>query len=82
MTKEYTLSGNTFTNLIMSESLAEDGVVTVYAKWGHKVTFLDYDGTVLNVQAVLGGKSAVAPSDPSRNGYTFYGWDKDITNVT
>jgi hypothetical protein len=33
MTKEYILSGGTFTNLKMSEDLAADGVVTVYAKW-------------------------------------------------
>ncbi len=82
MTKEYILSGGTFTNLKMSEDLAADGVVTVYAKWWYKVTFYDYDGKVLNVQAVLSGKSAVPPTDPSRNGYTFSGWNADITNVT
>ena len=46
------------------------------------VTFVDWDGTVLDVQTVGWGGSAVAPPDPEREGYTFTGWDADFTNVT
>ena len=45
------------------------------------VTFLDWDGTVLKTEQVEQGKSATAPADPSREGYTFKGWDKDFSNV-
>jgi uncharacterized repeat protein (TIGR02543 family) len=48
----------------------------------HTVTFVDYDGTELKTEVVEEGKSATAPEDPSRDGYTFTGWDKDFTNVT
>ena len=48
----------------------------------HTVTFVDYDGAELKTEVVEEGKSATAPEDPSRKGYTFTGWDKDYTNVT
>gem|GEM_PF-6045358 len=48
----------------------------------HTVTFKDWDGTVLKTQTVNDGAAATAPSDPSRMGYTFTGWDKAFDNVT
>ena len=45
------------------------------------VTFQDWDGTVLKTEQVEQGKSATAPADPTREGYTFKGWDKDFSNV-
>ena len=45
------------------------------------VTFLDWDGTVLKTEQVEQGKSATAPTAPTREGYTFKGWDKDFSNV-
>ena len=47
----------------------------------HTVTFVDWDGTVIDVQTVEDGASAAAPADPVREGYTFIGWDTDFTNV-
>lgn len=46
-----------------------------------KVTFLDANGKVIEVQNVdaLGDAKI---SNPSMDGYTFIGWDKDFTNVT
>lgn len=46
------------------------------------VTFVDYDGTVLKAETVESGKSATAPTDPTRDGYAFTGWDKSFDNVT
>ena len=45
------------------------------------VTFQDWDGAVLKTEQVEQGKSATAPADPTREGYTFKGWDKDFSNV-
>ena len=48
----------------------------------YTVTFKDYDGTVLSTQTIEEGHDAVAPADPTRNGYTFKGWSKSFTNVS
>ena len=48
----------------------------------HTVIFKDWDGTELKRETVADGASATAPSDPSRSGYVFAGWDKSFTNVT
>lgn len=45
------------------------------------VNFMDWDGTSLKTEKVRQGKSATAPADPIREGYTFIGWDKDFSNV-
>jgi uncharacterized repeat protein (TIGR02543 family) len=62
------------------------GDVTLYARWTHNkytVTFVDHDGTVLDTQQVNHNGNATAPAeDPTREGYTFMGWDKEFTNVT
>ncbi|MCL2632118.1 MAG: InlB B-repeat-containing protein, partial [Coriobacteriia bacterium] len=64
--------------------------VTVTANWAavlpaaevtYTVTFVDFDGTVLSTQTVTPGASAVAPADPTRDGFIFTGWDTDFTNV-
>ena len=46
------------------------------------VTFVDWDGTVLSSVKVTPGEAATAPADPTREGYTFIGWDKDFSAVT
>jgi uncharacterized repeat protein (TIGR02543 family) len=48
----------------------------------YTVTFVDHDGTVLDTQIVEHGSGAKAPPDPTREGYTFVGWDKAFDNVT
>ena len=48
----------------------------------YTVTFVDWNGNVLKTQTVTAGNGATAPSNPSRTGYTFVGWDKSFTNIT
>ena len=47
----------------------------------YTVTFYDWDGTVLKTETVKWGKSATAPADPKRLGYSFTGWNKDFACV-
>lgn len=57
---------------------------TLYAHWAvstSKVTFLDYNGTLLKEETVNYDMSAVPPSNPFRKGYTFNGWDASYLNV-
>lgn len=58
-------------------------------KYGHtfvpmfKVTFIDWDGTVLQEYPVESGNRAFyIKQDPERNGYSFTGWDKNFYKVT
>ncbi|MBQ8982456.1 MAG: InlB B-repeat-containing protein [Lachnospiraceae bacterium] len=66
------------------DNVTEDLVVTAqYEINKYTVTFKDYDGAVLKTQNnVEYNTSATAPTDPTREGYTFTGWDKSFTNIT
>ena len=46
------------------------------------VTFVDWDGSVLDTRTVDHGSAATAPAHPIRAGYTFTGWDVPFNNVT
>ena len=46
------------------------------------VEFVDHDGTVLSTQTVKYGEAATAPEAPTREGYTFIGWDKSFNSIT
>ena len=46
------------------------------------VTFKNYDGTVLKVETVISGDSALSPNVPQRDGYVFSKWDKSFDKVT
>ncbi len=63
------------------------GNLTVTAQYGttvnkYTVTFKDYNGTVLSTQSIAYGSGATAPTNPTRKGYEFTGWDKDFSNIT
>ena len=47
-----------------------------------QVVFKDYDGSILKIDYVELNGTAVAPSNPVRQGYNFIGWDQDYTKVT
>ena len=60
--------------------------ITITAKWTenktYNVIFTDGQGNILSTQKVEKGKSAIIPSNPVKNGYTFNGWDKEVDNIT
>lgn len=66
----------TFTNIVSN--------VTVKAQYirQYKVTFIDYDGTIISTDIVNSGGNATPPSDPTREGYTFISWNQSYDNVT
>lgn len=45
------------------------------------VTFADWDGTQLKIMAVSYNGTAVPPSDPTRAGYDFVGWDRALDKI-
>ena len=62
-----------------------DNSQILYAKWTinqYTVTFEDYNGAELKTETVNHGGSATAPANPTREGYTFTGWDIAFDNVT
>jgi hypothetical protein len=46
------------------------------------VAFVDWDGKILKKQLVAPGLPATAPADPTREDYTFAGWDADFSSIT
>lgn len=48
----------------------------------YTVTFVDYDGTPLHTVTVDVGQGATPPDAPTREGYTFVGWDTAFDAVT
>jgi hypothetical protein len=48
----------------------------------YTVIFQDYDGTVLATATVVEGFPATPPVTPTRNGYTFTGWEPPIAIIT
>lgn len=57
-------------------------IVLEEAQTAYTVTFKDWDGAVLKTQQVQEGYAATAPTDPTREGYTFTGWDVPFSNIT
>ena len=53
-----------------------------FNKKAYHVTFVDFDDRVLKEEDVLFEEAATAPADPTREGYTFSGWDNDFSSIT
>lgn len=79
-----TRAGYTFTGWDKDFSnVTEDMTVTAqYSINNYQVDFLDWDGTLLKSDKVEYGSAATPPANPSREWYTFVGWDKDFSSVT
>jgi len=84
--KTYTGFSENTTHLdrVESGTIEGDGSLVLklfYDREEYTVTFNDHDGTEHDTQTVkyLGTANT---SNPTRTGYTFTGWDKDITNIT
>jgi uncharacterized repeat protein (TIGR02543 family) len=70
---------------------AADGSLTVsdaatvtctFKKKTFQVTFVDWNDAVLKAaQTVVWGEAAVPPTEPTREGYVFTGWDTDFSSV-
>ena len=65
----------------VGESADSSPAVSVTVMPDVNVTFKDWNGTVLSSQSVHWGKSAVAPTPPSRKGYTFKDWSGNYAGV-
>lgn len=63
-------------------NVTADMTITAQYVQQFSVTFVDYNGTVLKTETVENGKSATAPTAPTRPYYTFLGWDKSFVSVT
>lgn len=50
-------------------------VTAIYTQKEYVVTFVDSDDSVLSTQTVKHGEAATAPTAPTKDGYTFIGWD-------
>lgn len=76
--------GKTFSgwNTDFSKVTSNLYVQALYTTNEHTVTFKDDEGNVLNVQKVPYGSSANPPIPPTKQGYTFWGWDKSFNYIT
>ena len=58
--------------------------ITLYAKWNvnqYTITFDSNGGTAVDSITADYGTAITAPSDPTRTGYIFAGWDKQIPST-
>ena len=57
--------------------ISDTTVTAIFKAKMFTVRFLDWDQTPLKQESVAYGSSATPPADPTREGYTFTGWDTD-----
>lgn len=59
----------------------DDLVVKAIYKRQYEVKFIDYNGDLISSMLVLEGEGAVAPQNPTREGYTFKKWNNSFNSV-
>ncbi|MDY0276709.1 MAG: leucine-rich repeat protein [Acholeplasma sp.] len=47
-----------------------------------KVTYIDYDGTVLKIESINKGDAPTPPIVPEREGYSFIGWSLELSSIS
>ena len=80
-----TRTGYTFTgwnNSGYGSITADTTIMALYSVNYYTVRWLDWDSSVLKSESVIYNGSGSAPSDPSRAGYTFAGWNQGATGIT
>ena len=57
--------------------------LTLTSKYYDKVTvtFVDEDGDVLETKQIIKGSNASTDVEPTKDGFLFSGWDKDLNNI-
>ncbi|MCL2655410.1 MAG: InlB B-repeat-containing protein [Coriobacteriia bacterium] len=78
----YDKDGNTE---VASGLIAGDGSLVLklyYVQDALKVTYVDWNDSVITTETVGYGEDATPPTDPTRPGYHFRSWDKDGKNIT
>jgi hypothetical protein len=61
----------------------DDLIITAqYDLMQYTVVFIDFDGTIIDIQTVLCGESAITPNIPKHEGYIFIGWDNAFDYIT
>lgn len=65
------------------KAVREDRTITAtYTRNKYKVTFCDYDGTVIGTQDVYYGDAATAPKYSAPTGYSFVKWDTKFDKIS
>ena len=58
--------------------------ITLYAVWeikSYQITFLDYDKSIIQQDKLEYNSKIILPENPTRKGYTFKNWDKELSIV-
>jgi hypothetical protein len=76
----YTLTGWTPELAPVTADVDYEAVYTT-APRKYTVYFQNWDHVLIDEQEVEYGKAAQAPADPTREGYTFVGWDREFDNI-
>ena len=65
-------------------SSKNDDNITLYAVWEikfYQITFLDYDKSIIQQDKLEYNSKIILPENPTRKGYTFKNWDKELSTV-
>ena len=77
------VNGDDLLDIYVANYYEEQNRLWIQDAPSYTVQFLDHDSTVLDTQTVTSGDDAVAPTAPTRSGYTFTGWSPSVlTNIT
>ncbi len=65
-----------------TESDMSEALIVPIIPQTYDVTFMDINDEYISTDVVLKNEGATPPAEPTREGYTFTGWDTDFSNVT